>query len=172
MARRRRRSSGDGVYHPSNPRLPRAIAAASLARSVYPLLRSEDRPNYGNARRRLAGMLSSAAAPSLLRTARSGPIHRVVSRYLSNPRVVVRAPQRALDPIFLRAAKLPQWTPLMSTVLGDRSAPTRKPFREDYCLRRHKRREVLFALDVAGRSGRSPGRRGRYKRDETSERSC
>lgn len=171
MARTRRRRSGEGLYHPSNPRLPRPIAAASLARSVYPLLRSEDWPNYGNARRRLAGMMASAAAPAVRRSPRSGPVHRAVSLYVSMPGVAQKALRRAQPP-FLMAAKLPQWTPLMSTVLGDRSAPTRKPFREDYCRRRRDRREVLFALDVAGRVGRSPGRRGRYKRDETSERSC
>lgn len=41
-----------------------------------------------------------------------------------------------------------------------------------YCLQRSLRREVLFALGVAGRRGSAPGRGGRYKRSITSYYRC
>lgn len=40
------------------------------------------------------------------------------------------------------------------------------------CVRRHSRREVLFARQVAGRRGRSPGRRGHYRRNGGSSYGC
>lgn len=62
---------------------------------------------------------------------------------------------------------------LMSTVLGDRrTEQVRRPERVDECTSRQRRREVLWALGVAGRSGGSPGRRGTYKRNLMSGFHC
>lgn len=41
-----------------------------------------------------------------------------------------------------------------------------------FCVRRTQRREVLFAMRVAGRRGGSPGKRGKYRRSIESNYSC
>lgn len=46
------------------------------------------------------------------------------------------------------------------------------PERVLFCARRQVRKEVLFARQVAGRAGRSPGRRGRYFRNQNSQWRC
>lgn len=41
-----------------------------------------------------------------------------------------------------------------------------------FCAKRRSRREVLFSLQVAGRSGSAPGKRGHYRRTSESSFSC
>lgn len=44
--------------------------------------------------------------------------------------------------------------------------------RYSFCARRARRRQVLFARQVAGRRGGSPGRGGRYRRSQNSQYGC
>lgn len=46
------------------------------------------------------------------------------------------------------------------------------PRTDSLCVRRRKRREVLFSLRVAGRRGSAPGARGTYRRTLSSQWSC
>lgn len=46
------------------------------------------------------------------------------------------------------------------------------PKRVLFCVKRKIRREVLFAFSRAGRKGSGPGRRGKYRRNESSQYSC
>lgn len=43
---------------------------------------------------------------------------------------------------------------------------------QNFCHKRQSRREVMFAIRKAGRSGSSPGRKGRYFRNYLSQYSC
>lgn len=53
-----------------------------------------------------------------------------------------------------------------------RRLKVRNPSRVDFCVRRHVRRSVLFALGVGGHKRRSPGAGGRYRRLSSSAWRC
>lgn len=46
------------------------------------------------------------------------------------------------------------------------------PARVWFCAKRKMRRAVLFAMKKVGRAGSSPGRRGRYRRNASSQYGC
>lgn len=173
MARRRRRSrAGANPYQfATRPRVPR------------PELYDPYEPVYSRRSRRLVssrgvwgGVFPPHAerpdAPVRRRQGRSrvqDPSYQMpggVARYGVPPRNVPSLPSRLLRPLVHSRLYL------MPTVLGRRNEEIRRPRRVDECGRRSERREVLFAAGVAGWAGRSPGRRGTYRRTEASNFSC
>lgn len=175
MAKRGRRRSGEGIYHPSKRSLPRPLIL-DLLDAVYSQPRSK-RPHsiiergYGggyppHAKRRVAT-----------------PYARLVASFnTSYPRI----PSRQLVGIPRRQALTPK-TPLLKahllrphivgssipTMLSDRkSEPVKRPRRVTECTKREDRKEVLHALGIAGRRGSAPGKRGHYKRTVMSNFSC
>lgn len=71
-----------------------------------------------------------------------------------------------------RAANVPPLTRRSSQFRALRVLQIQAPQRVLFCARRKERREVLFARGVAGRAGSSPGRRGRYFRNQNSAWRC
>lgn len=80
-------------------------------------------------------------------------------------------------PGLLDRSRVTRWafTPIRTAkrVYRDLARPTPMyPETLKFCIRRAMRREVLFARKVAGRFGRSPGKRGKYRRTLESNYSC
>lgn len=95
-------------------------------------------------------------------------------------RLQTRIPGR-WRPLIQQAAR-PEWYPRQRPInlrhpvrSWRRSSPLQtvvSQARHDFCSKRQARREVLFAKQIAGRSGGSPGRRGHYRRTSLSSTSC
>lgn len=175
MARRGRRRSGEGIYHPSRRSLPRPLIL-DLLDAVYPSNRDE-RPRSTQVRGYGGGYLPHAqrrAATSYTRLMAdwNRPLPRAPSmQIIGAPRRQAGSPKNHfLKALLLRPHIVGSSIPTMP---GDRKTePVKRPRRVTQCTQRQDRREVLHALGVAGRRGSAPGRRGRYRRTLMSNFSC
>lgn len=87
------------------------------------------------------------------------------------PRYKLRLPTKPPLPYSLSVKGLPALETYQPTVevFGSSIKNIRRSF---LCGRRQIRKEVLFANRIAGRSGRSPGKDGTYRRNEGSKITC
>lgn len=97
------------------------------------------------------------------------PFHRRIRSEIQKPRLVapwlVRKPRvKKVEAYQYEEAVRPQ-KDFTRDILGMDTHPQR-------CIKRRTRKEVLFAVGVAGRAGRSPGKGGTYRRDEESRLGC
>lgn len=169
MAKRGVRRPGADPYQSARP-LPRSYNRFSGAVSFRAPLYLEER-GYGggyppHARRR-AATSRTRLQPVLLPLRPTSTIWQ----WTTPPRAVAPSPKNhSLKARLFHALSSPT---LLATRLGDsKSLPAKRPNRQDFCIRRRERREVLFANNVAGRSGSAPGKRGVYKRTVESAMSC
>lgn len=174
MARRRTRRSGEGTYHPSRRSLPRPLIL-DLLDAVYPSP-AYKRPTqlnqrgYGglapHAKRRAATSYTRLMTPwaSSLPRIRSMQLTGIPGRQAPPPRTPL------LKAHLLRSHIVGLSIPTMP---GDRKTePVKRPRRVSQCTQRQDRKEVLHALNIAGRRGSAPGKRGRYHRTLMSNFSC
>lgn len=174
MAKGRRSRSGAREYHLARRSLPRSLLEELPSWPVFPSYRTVGQ-HTAPYRRAFAAMQSRAGRRQYPLEESRTLSRSVPSRYhVSTPRRMPLRSARSPGSPFLKAAVIGQkWTTLMSTVLGDRKTESfRRPDRMPECARRSERREVMHAIGVAGRSGSAPGRRGRYRRNESSNFSC
>lgn len=174
MARRRTRRAGEGTYHPSRRSLPRPLIL-DLLDAVYSSNRfkrpqSTYQTGYGggylpHAKRLPARSYAHPWAQS------SAYLPRTPSKLLyPTPRRLIRGNTPPLKAAFT-ALKLVGTS--IPTMPGDRKTePVKRPNRVSQCTQRQDRKEVLHALNIAGRRGSAPGKRGRYHRTLMSNFSC
>lgn len=175
MAKRGRRRSGEGNYHPSRRSLPRPLIL-DLLDAVYPSS-SYKRPQqtylrgYGgeyppHARRRAATSYARITANW------TSSLPRIRSMQLTG--IARRQAPVSKTPLLKAHLLRPHIVGLsIPTMLSDRKTESvKRPHRVDQCTQRQDRREVIHALGLAGRRGSAPGKRGRYHRTLMSNFSC
>lgn len=177
MARRGRRRSGEGTYHPSRRSLPRPLILDLLDAVYSPTFRPKRPQSHYN-----RGYGGGFTPPCKARVAAPTAAWRHLSIRHSP------GPPRCRSSGVLAARHPPPRTPLLKaglllrqhivspsilTMPGDRKTEAvKRPRRVTQCTQRQDRKEVLHALGVAGRRGSAPGRRGKYRRTLMSNFSC
>lgn len=175
MAKRGRRRTGEGTYHPSKRSLPRplthnfldAVYSSNRYKRPQPIIHRGYGGEYPpHAKRRVATSYARLVASfnTTYRRIPSGQLIAVPRRQALTPKIPL------LKAHLLRPHIV---GPSIPTMLSDRKTEAvKRPHRVTQCTQRQDRKEVLHALGVAGRRGSAPGRRGKYHRTVMSNFSC